>query len=96
MHFRFNGGHLKFRCYFQFGLRYTLFHIYFRLMAAIFDTRHTQTSESIPTSLSVLLKLKKRGYGRWNFVSIMYRSLDIPFTNVDTCISDLTAAILNF
>jgi len=26
----------------------------------------------------------------------MYRSLDIPCTNVDTCISGLTAAILNF
>jgi len=31
-----------------------LSHIYFRLMAAIFDIRHTQTSNSIPTSLSLL------------------------------------------
>jgi len=28
--------------------------IYFRLMAAIFDLRHAQTSDNIPTSLSVL------------------------------------------
>ena len=32
----------------------TLCHFYFRLMAAIFDFRHTQTSYSIATSLSVL------------------------------------------
>jgi len=38
----------------------------------------------------------KHGYSRWNFVAIMYRSLDIPCTNVDTCISGLTATILNF
>ena len=31
-----------------------LFLVYFRLMAAIFDFRHTQTSESLATSLSVL------------------------------------------
>ena len=30
-----------------------LFPIYFRSMTAIFDLRHTKTSESIPTSLSV-------------------------------------------
>jgi len=52
---------MKFRCYHQYGLRYTLFHIYFQLMAAIFDLRHTQTSDSIPTSLSVLHNPKNMG-----------------------------------
>jgi len=65
-------------------------------MAAIFNIRHIQTSDSIPTNLSVLLNLKKHGYNRWNFVAIMYSSLDIQCVNVDKCISGLTAAILNF
>jgi len=39
---------------------------------------------------------QKHGFNRWNFVAIMYRSLDIPCMNVDKCISGLTAAILNF
>jgi len=37
------------------------YHIYFRLMTAIFDLRHTQTSDSIPTSLSVLPNPKNMG-----------------------------------
>jgi len=57
---------LKCCCYHEYGLRYTLFLIYFRLMAATFDLWYIQTS------------------------------LVISFTNVDTCISGLTAAILNF
>ena len=35
-------------------MRYTLLSINFRLMAAIFDFQHTQTSDSVPISLSVL------------------------------------------
>jgi len=46
-------------------------------------------------SLHVIWPQKHR-YSRWNVVAIMHRSLDIPCTNVDTCISGLTAAILNF
>jgi len=34
---------------------------YFRLIAAIFDLRHTQTSDSITTSLSVLPNPKNMG-----------------------------------
>ena len=49
---------MEFRCYRIYELKYTLFSAYFRLMAAIFDFQHTQTSESIPTSLSVLLDCK--------------------------------------
>ena len=45
---------LKFRRYRVYELRYTLFPVNFRLMAAIFDLQYTQTSESIPSSLSVL------------------------------------------
>ena len=45
---------LEFRCYLVYELRYTLFLIYFRLMATILDLRYTQTSDSILTSLSVL------------------------------------------
>ena len=41
-------------CYLVYELRYTLFPVYFRLMAAIFDFRLTRTSDSVPTSLSVL------------------------------------------
>ena len=36
-------------------------HIYFRLMAAIFDSQHTQTSDSIPMCLSVLLDPENMG-----------------------------------
>ena len=41
-------------CYHVYELRYTLFPTHFRLMAAIIDLRHTRTSDSIPTSFSVL------------------------------------------
>jgi len=50
------GVAVEIRCYHEYGLRYTLFHIYFRLMATIFDYRHTQTVYSFSTSLSVLPK----------------------------------------
>ena len=43
----------------------------YRFMAAIFNFRHTQTSESIPTSLSVL-PTPIHGYSRWNFLAIIY------------------------
>ena len=36
-------------------------HFYFRLSAAIFDLQHTQTSDSIPTSLCVLLDPENMG-----------------------------------
>jgi len=45
---------LKFGYYKVCELRYTLFSIYFRLVAAIFEFQHTQILNSIPTSLSVL------------------------------------------
>ena len=54
---------------------YTLFPMYFRLVAAIFDFQHTQTSDSIPTSLHVAW-LQKQEYSRWNFFAIMYMSWD--------------------
>ena len=38
----------------EYELRITLFPIYCRLMAAIFDLRHTQILEGIPFCLSVL------------------------------------------
>ena len=52
---------LKCRCYYVYELRLTLFPIYFRLMAAIFDFQQTQTSDSIPTSLYVLHDLENVG-----------------------------------
>ena len=45
---------LEFRCYRVYELRYTLFPIYFRLMAAICDFQHIQTSDTILTSCSML------------------------------------------
>jgi len=42
-------------------------------MAAIFDLRDTQTTDSIPASLSVLPNPKKHGNGRWHFVVVMLR-----------------------
>ena len=45
----------------SFGVLYHQCHFYFRLMAASFDFRHTQTSDSIPTSLSVLLHPENMG-----------------------------------
>ena len=42
-------------------LKWSLFRIYFRLMAAIFDLRLTQTSESIHTNFSVLSDPKNVG-----------------------------------
>ena len=44
----------EFRCYHVYELRFTSFSINFRLMAAIFDFQHTQTSDSNPICLSVL------------------------------------------
>ena len=45
---------MEFLCYLVYELRFTLFPVYFRLMATIFDFRHTRTSYSIPASLYVL------------------------------------------
>ena len=44
----------EFRCYHVYELSYKLFPVYFWLRAAIFDFQHTQTWDSIPTSLSVM------------------------------------------
>ena len=44
---------VKFLCCHVYELRYTLYPMYFRLMTAVFDFRHTQMSDSIPTSVSV-------------------------------------------
>jgi len=63
-------------------------------MAAIFDLRQTQASDSIPTSLSVLPNPINMGIAVG--ISLLSCSLDIPYTNVDTRISGLTAAIMNF
>ena len=48
---------LEFLCDHEYELRFTLFPIYFSLMAAIFDLQHTQTSRSTYPyhSLSMLL-----------------------------------------
>jgi len=107
---RFNGGHIgfptyayvenmevsvEFGCYHEYRLIYTLFQINFRLIAAIFDLRHTRHRTAFPLVFSCS-QPQKYGYSRWNFVAIVYRSLDIPFTNEVTCISGFTAAILNF
>ena len=45
---------VEFRCYHAYELRHTLFPINFRLIAAIFDFQHVQTSDGILTSISVL------------------------------------------
>ena len=45
---------VEFRCYPVHKLRYTLFTIYYRLMAAILDFQHTQTSNRILICHSVL------------------------------------------
>ena len=57
-------------------------------MAAIFDFRPTQTSNSIPTSLSVLPDPENMGIDM-NFFVIMYQSWD-------TCNYIISAAILDF
>ena len=51
---------------------YDIVHMYFRLMAAIFDLRHTETSKSIPTCLSVLPDPENMG-SRGNLVAIERR-----------------------
>ena len=48
------GTLLEFLCYLVYKLRYTLFPMHFRLLNAVFDFRHTRTSDSISSSLSVL------------------------------------------
>ena len=45
---------LKFLCYLVNELRFTLFPIYSRMMAIIFDFRHNRTSNSLRTSHSML------------------------------------------
>ena len=52
---------LEFRCHHAHELRYTLFPMCFQLMAAIFDFQHTQSSDSILTSLSMLPDPKNVG-----------------------------------
>jgi len=51
--------------------------MYFRLMAAIFDLRHTQTSDYIRTSLVVLPDPENMRTSRWNFVAIMFTNWDV-------------------
>jgi len=52
--------------------------MYFCWMANTFDVRHTQTSDSIRTSLVVLHDPEnKHVYSSWNFVAIMYTSWNI-------------------
>jgi hypothetical protein len=79
---------LEFRCYHVYELRYTLFPIYFRLMAAIFDFQHTQTSDSIPASLSVLPYPENMGIA----VGISLLS----YVSAGMCYWILKAAILDF
>jgi len=45
---------LEFRCYHAYKLKYTLFHMHFRFMVAIFDSPLTHRSDSILTSPVVL------------------------------------------
>jgi len=52
---------LESRFYLIYKLRYRLLHMYFRLMAAIFDLPVTPTSKGIRTSLTVLLDPKMWG-----------------------------------
>ena len=49
--------------------------MYFRLMATMFDSRHTQTSDSILTSLPMLLDLENMGVAVGiDFVATVYGS----------------------
>ena len=48
--------------------------MYFRLVAAIFNFRHTLTSDSIPTCLSVLPDPENMVIAVGIFVAIMYTS----------------------
>ena len=57
------------RCYLIYKLTYTLLHIYFWLMAAMFDLSVTPTSENIHTNITLLLDPKMWG-SRWNRVAI--------------------------
>jgi len=66
---------LEFRCYLAYKLRYMLFHIHFRLQAAIFDILLTLTLESVRTSPTVLLNLKNGGFP-WKFADISFVSWD--------------------
>ena len=73
----------------EYIMRYAFLHMYFRLLAAIFDSPVSLTSESIHVSLTVLLDLKKMVLPVGNLL-ISRSNHDIPFT------SGLRAAILNF
>jgi len=53
----------------MYWLRYRLFHIHFRLQAAIVNTLLTLTQESVRTSPTVFLDLKNGGYF-WKFTDI--------------------------
>jgi len=50
-------------------------HIHFRVNAANFDLRHTQTSNSIPISIACFMGLKTC-YCRWNCAALIYISWD--------------------
>ena len=65
---------VEFRCYHAYELRHTLFPINFRLITAIFEFQHAQTSDGILTRISVLPDRGKHGYSRWNFVPIISTS----------------------
>jgi len=53
---------------------YTLFHMHFRLQAAIFDFSLTPTHGSVLISPVVLPDLENIGIYRWNVVAIMCAS----------------------
>ena len=57
------GMALEFCCCHVYKLRYTLFHVYFRLQAAIFDLPLTLTSDSMCNSPAVLLDPENMGLG---------------------------------
>jgi len=62
------GMALEFINYLANKLRYKLFHIHFRLQAAIFDFSLTSTHGSVFINHVVLLDIEI--YSRWNFVTI--------------------------
>jgi len=66
---------LEFRCYHAYKLKYMLFHIHFRLQAAIFDTLLTLTYESVRTSPTVFLDLKNGGFPGSSLISHPYREI---------------------
>ena len=66
------GQPLRPRCYLTYKLRYRTLHKYFRLMAAMFDSPVTSTSESIQKRVILYLMHPKNIDPPWKFGDIAF------------------------